>query len=100
MTRPCACGRSANDRPPVILRASDSGAVPMRTPLTCLALSLLLVLSAFAAAPPAKVPAEWLKWIDQLGDDDEKTRKAAEKELATLGEDVLPALRRARRDHP
>src|SRR4051794_30635742 len=101
MTGRCVCGRSANDCPMTLSRhppAPDSGAAPMRTP-TCLALSSLLVLSAFAAAPPAKVPAEWLKFIDQLGDDDEKTRQAAEKELASLGEDVLPALRRAHRGH-
>lgn len=52
---------------------------------------------AFAAAPPAKVPAEWLKLIDQLGDDDDDVRKAAETKLDGLGEDVLPALHRASR---
>src|SRR5262249_61868512 len=51
----------------------------------------------FAAAPPAKVPDQWVKLIDQLGDDD--TREAAAKKLTALGEDVLPALRRAAKEH-
>jgi len=66
-----------------------------------LLLSLLACLSAgaFAAAPPAKAPAAWLKLIDQLGDQDDAVRESAEVKLRELGEDVLPALRRARRDH-
>src|SRR5262245_19822282 len=58
--------------------------------LTCLLLS-----ATFAAAPPAKVPAQWLKWIDDLGDDNDDTRVQAAKKLEALGEDVLPILRRA-----
>src|SRR5688500_581720 len=61
-------------------------------PLLCLS-----ALAAFAAAPPAKVPPEVLELIDQLSDDD--TRKAAETKLAALGEDVVPALRRAAKSH-
>jgi hypothetical protein len=64
------------------------------TVLLCLALS-----AAFAAAPPAKVPAEWLALIDQLGDDDSKIQDSASKKLEALGEDVLPALRRAAKAH-
>src|SRR4051794_40462235 len=64
------------------------------TALLCLALS-----AAFAAAPPAKVPAAWLKLIEQLGDDDEAVRKAARLKLEALGEDALPALRKAGRRH-
>jgi WD40 repeat protein len=41
-----------------------------------------------------------LKLIDQLGDDREDVKSSAEKKLAALGEDVLPALRRASKDHP
>src|SRR5262245_1640468 len=52
---------------------------------------------AFAAAPPPKVPAEWLKLIDQLGDDDDDVRAAAAKKLDAIGEDVVPALRQASR---
>jgi WD40 repeat protein len=53
----------------------------------------------FAAAPPAKVPAEWLKLIDQLGEEEADRRTAAEKALTALGEDVLPPLRRAAKGH-
>jgi WD40 repeat protein len=38
--------------------------------------------------------------IDQLGDDDEDTRKKAEKALTELGEAALPALQKAAKDHP
>src|SRR5262249_35240554 len=69
---------------------------PMRLLSACV-LSLCLAVAAFAAAPPAKEPAEWLKLIDQLGDDD--TRAAAAKKLDALGEDVLPTLRKASKDH-
>lgn len=63
-------------------------------------LSLLgLCAACFAAAPPAKVPAEWLNLIDALGDDDAAVRKAAEKKLTALGEDALPPLRRAAKGH-
>jgi WD40 repeat protein len=54
---------------------------------------------AFAAAPFPRVPPEVLKWIDQLGDEDSDTRKLAEKKLFARGEDVLPALRRAKQNH-
>ena len=53
----------------------------MRSLLVCLFLACLTG-AAFAAAPPAKVPAEWLKLIDQLGD--AAVRKEAEKMLTDL----------------
>jgi hypothetical protein len=34
-----------------------------------------LAFAAFAAAPPAAVPAEWLKLIDQLGSEDEDVKR-------------------------
>ena len=52
-------------------------------PFLCLALLLSLSTSSFAAAPPAKAPAAWLKLIDQLGDDAD-VRKTAEKKLTDL----------------
>src|SRR5262245_37119262 len=63
--------------------------------------AFLLVCPAvlFAAAPPARLPAEVPKWIDQLGDDDEGKRKEASKKLEELGPAVLPALRAAVRSH-
>lgn len=70
---------------------------PMRRLSVCLALWYLVVATGFAAAPPGKVPAEWLKLIDQLGDDE--TRGAAAAKLDALGEDALPALRRAGSSH-
>lgn len=39
------------------------------------------------------------KLIDELGDDDEDTRKAAEKKLLAMGEKALPALKKAATDH-
>jgi hypothetical protein len=71
----------------------------MRLTFTCFALSCLFAVTTFGAAPPAKVPAEWLKLIDQLGDEDEAACQRAEKKLAALGEDALPALRRASKTH-
>src|SRR5262245_18585156 len=68
-------------------------------PLTVSALAGLLALTAFAAAPPTPTPAAWLKLIDQLGSDDEDVVKAAQKKLADLGEDVIPALRKAAKTH-
>src|SRR4051794_9486172 len=59
----------------------------------------LLALSAFAAAPPGKAPAEWLKLIDQLGDDEAGVRTEAEKKLLALGADAIPFLRRAGKTH-
>ena len=59
--------------------------------------SCLLLSACFAAAPPAKVPPEWLTLIDQLGEDD--TRPAAEKKLDALGEDAVAPLRAAARTH-
>ena len=59
----------------------------------------LLSLSVFAAAPPAKAPPEWLKLIDDLGDDEGDVRRAAQKNLIDLGEEVVPALRKAARTH-
>src|SRR4051794_40816285 len=67
--------------------------------LWCLSLLCLCSGALVAAAPPARVPPEVLKLIDQLGDGDEGVRKAAEKKLTDLGEDVLPALRRAAKEH-
>jgi WD40 repeat protein len=66
-----------------------------------LATSTLLIasLAAFAAAPPAAIPAGWLKLIDQLGDEDYDIRKAATKKISDLGEDVLPALRSVGKTH-
>jgi WD40 repeat protein len=54
---------------------------------------------ASAAAPPAKVPREWSSLIDDLGDDDEDVRKAAQKKLTRIGEDVLPLLKKAGKSH-
>lgn len=39
------------------------------------------------------------KLIDQLGSEDADVRKAAEKKLIDMGEGVLPAIRKAARDH-
>lgn len=58
-----------------------------------------LAFAAFAAAPPAAIPAGWLKLIERLGSEDYDDRKAVEKELDALGEDVLPALRKAGNSH-
>src|SRR4051794_9600065 len=63
--------------------------------LTAFLLACPAVLSA--AAPPAQAPAEWLKWIDQLGEDE--THADAEKKLSELGEEALPTLRRAAKGH-
>src|SRR5262245_12707767 len=65
----------------------------------CCVLSGCLAVAAFAAAPPARTPAQWLKWIDQLGDDDDDVRKKAEKKLDELGEGVQPALEKAAKKH-
>src|SRR5262245_43349734 len=62
-------------------------------------LSCLSAVVAIAAAPPAKEPSEWRALIDQLGDDDSDVRVAAVKKLDAIGEDVLPALRRAAEGH-
>jgi WD40 repeat protein len=62
----------------------------------CLVLTCLLAAGTFAAAPPGP-PVQ--KLIDDLGDDDIDVRQSAEKKLAALGEDVLPALIRAQRSH-
>src|SRR4051794_25867997 len=59
----------------------------------------LWCLMAPAAAPPARVPAEWLKLIDQLGSEDEATVKAAETKLTALGAAAVPVLREALRTH-
>src|SRR5262245_5385460 len=61
--------------------------------------ALCLLGTAFAAAPPAKVPAKWQKLIDDLGSDHEETWMAASKELSSLGEDVLGPLRAAAKNH-
>ena len=64
--------------------------MPVRL-LCCLSLLCPVTLS-FAAAPPAKVPAEWHKLIDQLGDDDEDVRELASKRIAALGPERAAAL--------
>ena len=56
---------------------------PMRA-VFCLSLLGLCAVS-FAAAPPARTPAEWLTLIDQLGDDDHPAPEAVKK-LDDLGE--------------
>jgi WD40 repeat protein len=67
--------------------------------VTCLALGASLT-AGFAAAPPAPLPAEVKKLVDQLGDDDDGVRKEAMKKLETLGDELLPGLRAAARSHP
>src|SRR5262249_25503680 len=89
----CGCGRCASDDP---LTLTGAG---MRPLTVVLALSCLFAATAFAAAPPANVPAEWLNLIDQLGEDNDAVRLSAEKKLTGLGEDALPVLRRAAKDH-
>src|SRR5262245_31342276 len=68
-------------------------------PLTVIALSCTLALTGFAAAPPALVPPEVLKLIDRLADEDASERQSAREALSARGEDVLPALRQAGRNH-
>jgi WD40 repeat protein len=65
-----------------------------------LLVSLLAASAGFAvfAAAPTTAPLV-NKLIDQLGDDDKTVRKEAEKKLGDLGEDVLPTLRRAAKEH-
>ncbi len=58
-----------------------------------------LSVAAFAAAPPAAAPSGWLKLINNLGSEDHDVRKAAGEKLSGLGEDVLPALRKAGKSH-
>jgi WD40 repeat protein len=65
------------------------------------ALALLALPSLIGAAAPAVTTAPAvLKLIDQLGSEDTDTRKAAEKKLEELGEDILPALLAASKKHP
>jgi WD40 repeat protein len=71
----------------------------MRSLFVCL-FSTWLVVFSFAAAPPPGVPAEARKLIDDLGDEDADTRKAAAKKLEGMEESVLPALRAAAKKHP
>src|SRR5262245_24200582 len=68
----------------------------MRLSIALLVLSLSYA-ALFAAAPPPKAPEQWLKLIDQLGDDE--THADAAKKLEALGEDAIPVLRRAGRQH-
>src|SRR4051794_6339817 len=67
-------------------------------PLLCLSLACLCAVCP-AAAPPSRTPAEWLKLIDQLGEDDTEKQAAAEKKLLALGEAVLPAVESAAKKH-
>jgi WD40 repeat protein len=62
-----------------------------------LATSLLAATAAPAAAPPAGGRVKGL--IELLGDDSLRVRTAAALKLEALGEEVLPALRRAARTH-
>jgi WD40 repeat protein len=62
-------------------------------------LSTCLVVFCFAAAPPPGVPTGVQALIEQLGDDDPGTRKAAEKKLEARGEAVLRPLREAVKKH-
>src|SRR5262249_25240745 len=89
LTEPCVCGRSARD---------SAGRTNMRAFAAFVALCLLLS-AGFGAAPPAQVPADWLKLIDQLGEEDEQMRGAASKKLQALGEDVIGPLRVAAKSH-
>jgi WD40 repeat protein len=68
-------------------------------PLCAIVLSCLAAHAACAAAPPAKVPAEVLAWIDQLGSKDGTIRDSAAKKLRVRGEGILPVLRAASRFH-
>src|SRR5689334_9398664 len=68
----------------------------MRRSLSLLAVGVA-VAAAFAAAPPTKAPGEWLKLIDQLGDNE--ARAPAARKLDALGENALPVLRRAAQLH-
>jgi WD40 repeat protein len=65
---------------------------------TCLALGAFLTVG-FAAAPPAPLPAEIKKLVEQLGDDDADVRKAAMKKLEAVDDVLLPALREAAGSH-
>jgi WD40 repeat protein len=58
-----------------------------------------ITFAGFGAGPPAVTPSAWQTLIDQLGDEEYDTRKAAGKKLADMGEDILPALRRAGKSH-
>jgi WD40 repeat protein len=65
-------------------------------------LTILMLIPAaltLAAAPAVPTSPVVGKLIDQLGSDDEDTRKAAEKKLEGLGEDVLPVLHQAAKKH-
>src|ERR1700722_3888856 len=62
---------------------------------TVVAAFLVASLAAFAAAPPVG----WQRVIEELGSSEEVARKAAAKKLIALGEDALPALRKAGRSH-
>jgi WD40 repeat protein len=64
----------------------------------CLLLCASLT-AGFAAAPPALLPAEVRKLIDQLGDDDDTVRKSAMKKLEAVDEEFLPALREIAAGH-
>ena len=64
--------------------------------LLCGSVLLCLALSALRRGTAGAVPAEWLKLIDHSATTD-STTAGASKKLEGLGEDVLPALRRAAR---
>src|SRR5262249_6580298 len=76
--------------------------IATRRATSCLSAALLvccLVLSAPAAAPPAIVPAAWLKLIDQLREEYGDRWADAETNLKALGERILHALEAAAKNH-
>jgi WD40 repeat protein len=72
----------------------------MRSLLLSLMLAGSGLVVVFAAAPPAPVSAEVRKLIARLGDDDADVRQAAAKKLESMGEEALPALRKASKSLP
>ena len=63
-------------------------------------LAFTMIPAAASAAAPAVPTAPAVgKLIDQLGDDDDDVRKAAEAKLTDLGEEVVPALLAASKKH-
>src|SRR5262245_24433303 len=56
-------------------------------------------LAGLATADDAEEEKQIEKLITQLGDDDYDVRKAAEKKLIAIGENVIPPLRKAAAKH-
>src|SRR5205823_2137453 len=86
-------------RRPSVMRTLLPEDSPVRKTIAIAFLLASPAFTAFAAAPPSGVPAGWLKLIEQLESEDFDTRKAAEKKLSALGEEVLPVLRKVGRTH-